>query len=354
MRLGVGARQHRGSVRGLTLLELLLVMGILGLAFGAGIGIFATRDPVAPIAPSVVRSALRNAQAAAQLEGAPVWVDWSEEDRSLRIRHRENLGTWHFEPDGALKARGERSEPARAALFEGARILGSPKGSKSIEPAWIGTGLDLRARRATWAVPLHTYERFDFTEGLSVSLMIHPTDAFDGVLWELGEIAGLEYGRDGSLSAWVTLRQEGDPSGVRGGGRVETTLPSRTAPVGDWTQVEVVYDRVELRVVVDGFPAAIVPLTDPLPVLQGSLVLGHRDRAFTGIVDSLTVGAYRESEPLELPAEGIWPDGAPTRIRFDADGTLDRQLHAEPIELRFETAPGQTESVRVSRYGTVE
>ncbi|MEO0651181.1 MAG: hypothetical protein AAFZ65_10945, partial [Planctomycetota bacterium] len=76
--------------------------------------------------------------------------------------------------------------------------------------------------------------------------------------------------------------------------------------------------------------------------------------AFPGTVDSLVLRAYRLGEPLQLPDELVWPAGAPRRIRFDVDGTLDSDLHPEGVRLPFETAPGQVETVSVSKYGTVD
>ncbi|MEO0651506.1 MAG: type II secretion system protein, partial [Planctomycetota bacterium] len=266
-----GRTRRRGRESGLTLLELLVVMGLIGLILGAGLGVFASRSSVAPVAPSIARSALRAAQAAAQLDRAPVLVVWNDEDSSLAVRAPQTLATWHFE--GSRVGRGdERRHWTQDAAED---LLGVLRGAERVEPAYIGGGLDLGANRreATWGTPIHENPAFDFVEGFALSLMLRPDGAFDGTIWRLGRLAGLEYRRDGSLEAWITPRAEGDLSGRKHGGRVEVVLPARTAPLGRWTAVEVLYDRTELRVVVDGFPAAIVPATEALPTLFRPLVL---------------------------------------------------------------------------------
>jgi hypothetical protein len=333
---------------GVTLLELLLVMGLVGLVLGAGLGALTSGGERESVAPSVVRSALRAVQGAAALERAPASLVIDPEARTIATEVPRTLGSWQFEPAEAGSRRVRGAEP----------ILGSLAGAEWVAPAWIGTGIDLARNggRASYSLPLHLYPEFEFERGLGLTLAVHPERALDGRIADLGGIAGIEYRRDGGLEAWIQLAAEDDPRGARLGGRIETVLPPRSVPVGRWTVIELLFDGVELRVVVGGFPVSIVsvPGSPRLPALRGPLVLGDPRGAFPGQLDGLVLRAWQRGEPIDLGQATDWPAGAPTRVRFDADGTLDARLHPDPLSLTFEPAPGRSTEVRVSRYGTVE
>jgi type II secretory pathway pseudopilin PulG len=327
-----------------TLLELLLVMAILALVFGAGAGLFASTELQGATAPGLVRSALRSAQSAAQLERLPtaLWVDRTA--RTLELRTPRTLGTWQFEAP-----RAGRDDPA-------AELRGRAIGGATLDAAYVGAGLDFlgEERESSYVLPLQDSGEFDLREGLALSIALEPGDALDGNVWRLGTVAGLEYTRGGGLSAWVVPAAADDPTGRRHAARVDVSAPSASLPMDRWSVVELVYDRVELQLRIDGFPAGLVPLEDPLPVLDGPLVLGGRPRAFPGALDQLVVRVYERSEPLVLPETVGWPAGAPLRVRFEADGTLDRVRHPDGLVLRFEPVPGRLEEVWVSTYGTVD
>lgn len=338
---GGEARSARGARAGVTLLELLLVMAIMALLLGAGVGVFATADNDDTLAVSVLRSGLRTAQSAAHLEGLPAALLVQDGGRRLVLATPRVRGSWHFERETP----GFGEQPPAIPLGDPERV-----------PGYLGEGFDFTGLRADAgvAVPLHDSGAFDVTDGFAIGVALRCRDDLDGTIWRLGDVAGLESERGGRLSAWMVPGTADDPTGQRRGGRVDLELPPNSLPLGRWTRVDVVYDRFELRVLVDGFPAGILPLEDPLPRLKGPLVVGGRPRPFQGVVDELVVGTYERGDPLELSQGLVWVGKPPTAARFEADGGLDRTRHGPELVWTVETADGERHSVRVTAYGTVE
>ena len=132
---------------GLTLIELLLVMGLLALLFGIGLGMFTALDLESRATVASVQNALRTANHWAVVRGAPARVRIEAEDGRLWPEGLVVVGTWHFErlplvgafgldgggEDVELSERGgaskalKRRGQARRALVAAAGVVEGPQ-----------------------------------------------------------------------------------------------------------------------------------------------------------------------------------------------------------------------------------
>ncbi|QDU69072.1 prepilin-type N-terminal cleavage/methylation domain-containing protein [Engelhardtia mirabilis] len=339
---GSGARARAG----VTLLELLLVMAIMAMIFGAGLGVFATANNDGALVESALRSGMRAAQTSAQLEGLPAALRVEAGGTALVLHTPRVRGSWHMER-GFLD--GDEVGPSTQPL--GYRV-GAPQSA----PGFLGQGLDFQGTggESAFVIPVHDSGEYDVTEGFSIGVAIRPTDDLDATIWRLGDVAGLEYERGGRLSAWLVPGVADDPSGRRRGGRVDLRLPPGSVPFDRWTRVDLLYDRFEFRVLVDGFPVGILPLGDALPQIKGPLVVGGKPRPLQGMVDELVFAVYERGEPLDLPHGTTWVGAIPSAARFEADGGLDRRIHGRELVWAVITADGEQHSIKVSAYGAIE
>ena len=335
------AHTRRPERAGLTLLELILTMGILGIVFGAGVGILTSLDLTSGQSAGLVRSALSAASGAALREGAPARLEVSADRSALYVIAPRTLGTWHFERDDGQGARG------LATAFFGAGL---------VDEGHMGRALSFTgARRDAYAeLGLLAGASFDPTAGFAIELALCLDDLSPGRVLDLAGVAGLDVVAGGALSGWI-LPARLDESGVEvAGARRDAELPAGVLLPGRWVRVGFTYDRVELRISADGFPAAIVGEAAPLSRAKGAIVLGGAPRAFVGRVDTVVVRQAEVGEPLVLPEGTLWPADGPQAVRFEADGALDRGRHPAGLEIELDLPDGARAGVRVTSYGAVQ
>lgn len=338
----------RHELRGLTLLELLMVMTIIGLVFGLGVRAFSGMDLGRGADAELLRGALRATRAAALAERHPaslaVTTDPDTLRESLVVRRMQTLGTWHFERND-----GRGTEDLTAAPLGGAR---------QIDDGHIGRGLGFfgAGREARAVIALDSLPTYDVREGFSLELFVRLEGSSGGTILRLGThpaIAGLETGEGGSLRGWVAPSYADATGRELVGGRVDLDLPPGTLIMDRWTRVVLSYDRVLVRLVIDDFLAGVTAADGPLAPLEGGLVLGGAPVPFEGSLDTLVVRAVVASNPLPMSSTLTWPEGAPRRVLFDADGSLDTLLHGgSALALVLPTDPGDV--VEISRLGVIE
>lgn len=332
----------------MTLLELLMVMTIIGIVFGLGVRAFSGMDLGRGADADLLRGALRATRAAALAERHPaslaVITDQETKRESLVVHRMQTLGTWHFERND-----GRGTEDLTAAPVGGAR---------QIDDGHIGRGLGFfrAGREARAVIALDTVPTFDLSAGLSLEVFVRLEGSNGGTILRLGTnpaIAGLETGDGGSLRGWVAPTYFDATGRQLVGGRVDLDLPRGTLIVGRWTRIVLSYDRVLVRLVVDDFLAGVRAADGPLAPLEGGLTLGGAPVPFEGSIDSLVVRAVVASDPLPMSSTLVWPEGAPRRVLFDADGSLDTVLHGgNPFSIVLPTDPDDV--VEISRLGVIE
>ena len=323
-------RPRRANCRGLTLLELLLTMGLLGLLLGTGVGVFASLDLSAERSPTVVRSVLASARSRASDEGQAVHVLVENEGQELVLHAPRIVASYSFES-------GARGPRGRAPELDGARRVDD--GYLGSGLAFSGGGIDAKVR-----IDLGQDGRFDLRDGFALRMRVRADDTTGGALLDLGGVVRLEARDGGKLVASVV------PNELN---RIDLESPFGALGFGSWVEIGLTYDRVRLSITVDGFPVARMPLTDPLGEPKRELTLGGRPRPFPGLMDELVLWIYERQQAVALPEERRWPADAPTRIGFDRDGSLDPIAHPEGLELVFQVEGRDADVITVSRYGVV-
>lgn len=336
------------SRRGLTLLELLMVMTVIGIVFGLGIGALSTMDLGRGADAEALRGALRSARASALAERHPAAVvvitDPETGRTSLVVRRMRTLGTWHFEKPDCRGTDGLAAAPE--------------KGASQIDEGFVGRALAFsgRERDARAEIALQTKASYDVRDGFSIDLVVRLDGAAGGTIFRLGKrtrICGLEIIEGGGLLAFVVPLYSDSTGRELQGGRVDLKLPAGTVETGRWTRLTLAHDGVQLRLFVDGFLAGVVDAAGPLPRLDEPLVLGGEPVPFPGALDSLVLRGVDVSDPLPLSQTAEWPTNLPRRIQFDADGSLDVLIHGGlPLEFVLPTDPN--EPVFVGRLGVVQ
>ena len=334
------SRRAGRAGRGVTLLELLLVMAILGIALGAGVGMFATLDLGKQQARGMVKNVLRSAQNSAIARQAPARVRIDAERGVMIAESLEVVGTWHFERNSVAGASGLDGSVSGGTLF--------------IEDGFLGDGLYFDGRVGTWAeIPIQIDPAFDFRDGFSIECALRRDGSGGGQALAIPLVAGIDIGADGRVRGWFTPRvfEKGQE---KPGGRIFVDTEPGVAVAGRWTRVKLEYDRAQLRIHVDGVPRASFAESAPVWTVEDALELGGKQHPFQGALDNLVIGCVVASEEVPLPETVRFSPDSPTEVNFAAGGGLDRDRHPEPLILTLEYDDGTERMLFVGTYGTVD
>ncbi len=361
----------RGRHRAFTLVELLVVMGIIVLILGTGVGVYGSMTGRFEFnrVRSELAGAFRLARTNALEHNDRVLVEVFPKRGEVQTTLRELLGVWHFEgEDQLLGADGHEfrgSYNFNARVHEIYRIpAGSGRFGEAIyfpyrdenahandledyvepdprleiddAPYWnpqSGIGVEMYLQLENfWQVyeyrvhedrewtnePYNTmrYQLFKKDRGYAVSVRI------DGSL--LVEVEGLD-------AAGTTV------SGV-------FFSPSRAVVPGRWFRLVFELVRGWPRVLIDGVPVLLTPATpsaqdfnfESFPMFSEPFVIGSDQLhlRFAGALDALRIYGFTTSTSFELPA-GYKLLGRDKRLVFDPDGFLDPLVHARPLTFRL-------------------
>ena len=330
-------QNHRS---GMTLLELLLVMCILGMVLGTGVGIFASLDFGKRQARGYVKNALRSAQNSAIHRQAPARIHIDRERGVLTAEAMQVVGTWRFE-----------DQSLAGALGMGGVLSG---GARFVEDGFLGDGLYLSGVAGTQAeIPVKTDPAFDFRAGFSIECALRRGGTGGGQAVVVGNIAGLDVGNDGRLRGWFIPRvvEKGEE---KPGGRVLVESEPGLARPDEWLRVRLEYDRSALTLTADGVPVAVLDETAEVWDLDLPLLLSGKGFPFEGTLDDLVIACVVASDEVPLPETVRFGADTPTDVWFAAGGGLDPSRHAAPVVLTLEYEDGQRESLFVGAYGTVD
>lgn len=337
------ARRHRAdrSRAGMTLIELLLVIGLLAVMAGGGMGVFAALDLEKNQATGLVKSAMRAARDTSRSQDLPTRVRIDPLRATLQRLNVRVIGTWHFEDEGLIGAFG---------------VGGRLEGAALSDEGWIGRALAFEAG-GPGAVAVLGVDRsslYDLHEGFGIDVWIRLDEDAVTNLIDVGKVCGLQLTREGRLQGWFAPQVE-DEFSNRGRGAITVALSEpNVLPYGRWVRLQLVYDRVELALLVDGVRVASALDDRPVWKVDGPMELGDRRRMFPGALDTLVITAAEAVEELELPVGVNFASDSASEIWFEAGGRLDRRRHIEPAVIGLVRDDGSREDVRIGLYGTVD
>ncbi len=326
----------------MTLIELLMVMGLMALMLGFGVGAIANIDLGSHGAGSMVRSVLRATSNWSRARQAPAQVRF---DLSTGEMHAEGLmvvGTWHFEtrpPKGAFGLDGELLD---AVL---------------VDDGFVGKALGLMGTpsNASYVIPVSDDPAFSLADGFQVQVFLRPEDLGAGSLIRLGETVKIDATRHGALKVSIaTERFDSEKQRFVSAGTASAATEPGALVMEEWNRVLISYDRRFLTIFVEGVPVARVEESGRLEPTKARLVIGGGHRPWPGSMDSLVVSAVGAQEQLTLPEGVRFFEGTPKQVVFAADGGLDRGLYNNPVVFDLEYDDGRRETIRVNLYGTVE
>lgn len=339
-------RPAGGARRGLTLLELLLVMTIFAVVLGSGVGFFANLDLSRNQAPGLVKNVLRAARLSALSRRAPARVVIDPASRTLRVEALRVVGTWHF---------------------EGQRATGVPdvepvvQDTRFDQAGWIGAALAFDGRPGAFATfPVQDDPAFDPEQGFAIECAVRRDGGGAGRLLRLGDAVEVLVNGKGSVRARFRAVARPAPAagpdgeGLGSGGSVLVETGDGALPADRWARLRVGYDRARFTIAVDGIPVAEAPADVPVAPIEDDLVLSDPKHPFPGAIDALVISMVEAQDPVRLPERVSFGAAAPLLIHFDEAGGLDRRYHAEPVVVPLDFADGARVQISVGLFGTVE
>lgn len=319
--------------RGVTLLELLVVITLLGALLGLGVGAWGSLASPDSLAAGRIRDALRAAHLLAQREGLPASVVVDAEGGAVWALGLRAAGNWHFEDDAGSGWPVPASHPAATLRPDG--VLGSA----------LVLGED-----AALVVP-ELPPAAGGPEGFGVEVFLAPqAEPRPMTLLERPGAWELRLDEDGVLQVSVWLAARPAPEELR------RAVPEARLPPGRWSRLAVLYDGRSLHVEVDGRRCGEdtrLPAARPMASGGGVLRAGEGLLRFRGSLDELRLFTVAAEEAAALPA-GTRLLGASRVLHLDAAGRLDPAFHGGPEAVGFEWGePARRTFVELGLLGAV-
>lgn len=297
---------HRRAApqEGFTLLELLVVMGVLSVLLGLSIGYLGRTDPER-VANATLDGELRAAQLTARAEGVPTEVllrpGVDGQAATVQARLLRPVATFHLEPGEPVEDEVMRpvvtGEDVPAGRFGHAR-----------RPAEDGKSALLR-----WPAPPSV---LDLRDGFVVRLDVRLERRAAATLLRLPPAVELTLDADGKPRARVRLRGLGGDAAGNVLAAVAGDLP---LPLARWCTLDVGCDGRTAWITLDGrvlgvAAAAGVPQQEPDSVFE----VAPGASGFVGCVDEVRWFVYAFGAPQYLPPQVQLEQ--PLRFAFDARG----------------------------------
>ena len=333
-----------GRAAGLTLLELMIVMGLLAMIVGVGAGMFAGLNPGERTAVGLVQNLLRTAHNSAVARSAPARVRIDRETGALTAEGMEVIGTWHFE---SADMRGANEMDGVALSVSDTAI--TPRGYQGSAVSFAGEPPGARVE-----FPIQTDPAYDFELGFAIELAVRLESYGAAPMIDVGGAVSVEAARLGALEASFFALTVDRLGQLARGARVSVETPPGVLRTGRWVRLRVVYDRRALRVFADGVEVAAVWESSSVWRVEGPLVLSGGRSPFPGAIDNLVVSAVTGEQRAALPAGVVFTADTPTEIVYAPGGALDPSLHREPARVGLAFESGRRELIQVNLYGTVE
>ena len=348
-----------GLRRSFTIIELLVVIGLITILLGIGVGVYYgfVRMNAMQAETGAVTAVIRSARSTAVAEGSETFVCVDTAKNQLYPFGRSKVGVWHFET-----LDGSRSDGAfgHVALADGgAAALADGKVGKAV--SFDGT-LRFRCKmyRAGNLVNIPTY---DARQGVAVEAWVMPAEAGSGPLAVLSRDGwfAMELLYDAAESRFA-LSAYAVTVGADGAGCVKRSASTAAAiRPNEWTHVSMSCHKlspgVTLRINgVEQVAAGSASEPSAAPDAGADTIIGGTalgTGGFRGRIDGLILSAFAVdtvhtvTPKLKLRAEGL---ASGNTIRFDASGRLTAAHDgvAPKIVLEDYAGPTLTSSVTVT------
>ncbi len=327
----------------MTLIELLLVMGILAVMLGMGLGTFSSLNPGERAAVGLVQNALRTAHNTAIARSAPARVRLDRTTGSLVTTGALVIGTWHFED---REYRGVDGMDGVLVGWDEALV----------QDGYMGRALSFAhaPQGARVEVPVEADPAYDFRQGFFIELALRPDEHSSAQLLKVGDAFEARVTSDGGVSATFYQRTLDAAQEARRGGAVSVESGPGLLHAGRWTVLRFLYDRRSFRILADGVQVAATYTDVAVWDIRSPLVLGGGTRPLQGALDALVIAVFSGEERAILPGGVLFTEDCPPVVEFVAGGALDPAVHSGPVTIGLEFADGRREDILVGLYGTVE
>ena len=342
--MGTRPADRTAAARGVTIIELLVVLTLMAALLGLGISMYTNLGRQGVFTASAVRvlSTLNRVRNSSMTHAAGLQVNAGDpqkgQENSVRGVEFITMCSTQCEPPG-------QGEPDLQGALDRNGIL--PPGAVFKEGV-IGKGLFLEGGGA---VDFGNHPAYDATEGVSVDVWVYPANNGGGTLVHRGEGLGLYLVRQGEgLTVRFELAFAAGPV-TPGGAKPESAIVETRRfeprgleiPVKKWSRIVASYDRFFVTVAVDTGRGPVEKLrereTQPLaPSRTTSLYVGGgggQGASFRGGIDDLRIEGVLGEAYEPFPPQ-VLVDGPTRRIRFAA-GKLDPAYHTRPevLVLRY-------------------